>query len=64
MRFFGIMSRDALSNPTTITGTGKSVLLRAIVKALDGPSETVAVTASTGVAAANIGGKTLHAFAG
>ncbi|KAF8597080.1 hypothetical protein BDV93DRAFT_38838 [Ceratobasidium sp. AG-I] len=49
---------------TGSAGTGKSVLLRAIVQALGGPSDAVAVTASTGVAAANIGGKTLHAFAG
>lgn len=53
-----------LTNLTMIAGTGKSVLLRAIIQALGGSSETVAVTASTGVAAANIGGRTLHAFAG
>lgn len=45
-------------------GTGKSVLLRAIIDALGGPSHSIAVTASTGAAAANIGGGTLHAFAG
>ncbi|KAG8716185.1 hypothetical protein FRC09_015992, partial [Ceratobasidium sp. 395] len=45
-------------------GTGKSVLLRAIIDDLGGPSERVAVTGSTGIAAINIGGKTLHSWAG
>jgi ATP-dependent DNA helicase PIF1 len=49
-------------------GTGKSVLMRAIInelKSKHGPSsERVAVTASTGLAACNIGGITLHSFAG
>ena len=49
-------------------GTGKSVLMRAIIqdlkkKHLRDP-ERVAVTASTGLAACNIGGMTLHSFAG
>ncbi|CAK5280080.1 unnamed protein product [Mycena citricolor] len=46
-------------------GTGKSVLLREIIKTLEpcNPS-TIAVTASTGVAGLNIGGCTLHSFAG
>lgn len=49
-------------------GTGKSVLLRAIIEALrkkhKGQSDAVAVTASTGMAACNIGGNTIHSFAG
>ncbi|OAA71365.1 DNA repair and recombination protein pif1 [Cordyceps fumosorosea ARSEF 2679] len=49
-------------------GTGKSVLMRAIITALQTKhgrtSERVAVTASTGLAACNIGGITLHSFAG
>ncbi|CUA67673.1 hypothetical protein RSOLAG22IIIB_07517 [Rhizoctonia solani] len=49
---------------TGSAGTGKSVLLRAIIAALGGPSYEVAVTASTGIAATNIGGQTLHSFAG
>lgn len=51
---------------TGSAGTGKSVLLRSIIKALKdkhGPG-TVAVTASTGLAACNIGGITVHSFAG
>jgi ATP-dependent DNA helicase PIF1 len=46
-------------------GTGKSILLREIIKALkaDSPS-TLAVTASTGIAGLNIGGSTVHSFAG
>lgn len=49
-------------------GTGKSVLMRAIIQdfkrkyARD--QERVAVTASTGLAACNIGGMTLHSFSG
>ncbi|CAE6513097.1 unnamed protein product [Rhizoctonia solani] len=47
-----------------LQGTGKSVLLRAIIEALGGPSDEVAVTASTGISAVHIGGQTLHSFAG
>ena len=43
-------------------GTGKSVLLREIISRLN-PND-VAVTASTGIAACNINGCTLHSFAG
>lgn len=49
-------------------GTGKSVLMRAIIQELRNKhardSQRVAVTASTGLAACNIGGVTLHSFAG
>ncbi|KEY67206.1 hypothetical protein S7711_03065 [Stachybotrys chartarum IBT 7711] len=49
-------------------GTGKSVLMRAIIKDLkkkySKDPERVAVTASTGLAACNIGGITLHSFSG
>jgi ATP-dependent DNA helicase PIF1 len=49
-------------------GTGKSVLMRAIIKELKQKyardPERVAVTASTGLAACNIGGMTLHSFSG
>jgi PIF1-like helicase len=49
-------------------GTGKSVLLREIIASLRQKYRTrpdaVAVTASTGLAACNIGGSTLHSFAG
>lgn len=49
-------------------GTGKSVLMRAIISELKKKyarePERVAVTASTGLAACNIGGMTLHSFAG
>ncbi|XP_042234132.1 ATP-dependent DNA helicase PIF1-like isoform X1 [Homarus americanus] len=47
---------------TGSAGTGKSLLLKLIVGALS-PDVTF-VTASTGVAACQIGGTTLHAFAG
>jgi len=44
-------------------GTGKSFLLNAIKERLVGQSNTY-VTALTGIAATNIGGTTLHSFAG
>ncbi|CAG8747072.1 5094_t:CDS:2, partial [Acaulospora colombiana] len=48
--------------------TGKSVLLRTIIKSMRKKyfksSDAVAVTASTGIAACNIGGITLHSFGG
>jgi hypothetical protein len=45
-------------------GTGKSVLLREIIKLFAPlPNEELAITASTGIAAVNIGGGTLHSFA-
>lgn len=48
---------------TGSAGTGKSVLLRSIIKSLRRKYPTgVAVTASTGLAACNIGGITLHSF--
>jgi len=40
-------------------GTGKSTLLRAIVKSLDGE---VAISAPTGIAALNVGGETIHSL--
>ena len=49
-------------------GTGKSVLLREIIKVLrkkyTKATDAVAITASTGIAACNIGGVTIHSFAG
>src|SRR5438067_6003080 len=53
---------------TVCKGTGKSVLLREIITALRKKHikdpERIAVTASTGLAACNVGGVTLHSFAG
>ncbi|KAI9464463.1 PIF1-like helicase-domain-containing protein [Lactarius psammicola] len=53
---------------TGSAGTGKSVLLREIIKTLRKEyvrtPDAVAVTASTGIAACNIGGVTIHSFAG
>ena len=53
---------------TGSAGTGKSVLLREAIKVLrekyKRESDRVAVTASTGLAACNVGGVTLHSFAG
>lgn len=53
---------------TGSAGTGKSVLMREIISALrktyQREPDRVAVTASTGLAACNVGGVTLHSFAG
>lgn len=50
---------------TGSAGTGKSVLLRQIIERLRNRSDDgLAVTASTGIAAVNIGGVTLHSWAG
>lgn len=51
---------------TGSAGTGKSVLLREMIKVLKKKYgyDQVAVTASTGLAACNIGGVTVHSFAG
>jgi ATP-dependent DNA helicase PIF1 len=53
---------------TGSAGTGKSVLMRAIIaelrKKFSREPDRVAVTASTGLAACNIGGVTLHSFGG
>lgn len=53
---------------TGSAGTGKSVLLREIIHSLRNKyarnPDAVAVTASTGIAACNIGGVTLHSFGG
>ncbi|CCE62806.1 hypothetical protein TPHA_0D01660 [Tetrapisispora phaffii CBS 4417] len=47
-------------------GTGKSIILRTIIGRLNGlyGKDTIAVTASTGLAASTIGGVTLHRWAG
>ncbi len=49
-------------------GTGKSVLLREIISSLKKKyarfDDAIQVTASTGIAACNIGGVTLHSFGG
>lgn len=53
---------------TGAAGTGKSVLLRCIIdhlkKRYQRQPDSVAITATTGIAACNIGGTTVHSFAG
>ena len=49
---------------TGSAGTGKSVLLRAIINWCQTNKLEHAVTASTGIAALNIGGQTIHSWAG
>ena len=46
------------------TGTGKSVLLREIIRFVQDSGKNIGITASTGIAAVNIGGSTLHSWAG
>lgn len=45
-------------------GTGKSVLIREIIRWSVRARRIISVTASTGMAAVNIKGKTLHSWAG
>jgi len=45
-------------------GTGKSVVVEYLKMVLRGKGKVVAVTASTGIAAVNVGGTTLHSFSG
>ncbi|KAG1825552.1 PIF1-like helicase-domain-containing protein [Suillus subaureus] len=50
---------------TGSAGTGKSVLLREIIRARGGRGHPgLAITASTGIASVNIGGTTVHSWAG
>ncbi|KAK1229817.1 hypothetical protein PQX77_007120, partial [Marasmius sp. AFHP31] len=49
---------------TGSAGTGKSVLLREIIQWFNQSGKTLAITASTGIAATNIGGTTIHSWAG
>lgn len=65
----GIVERVVAKENVFITGsagTGKSFLLRCIIKILKTihGDATVAVTAPTGIAAVNIGGVTIHRWAG
>lgn len=63
-----IVSQGASVFFTGSAGTGKSVLVREVIKKLRDKykkdPDRVAVTASTGLAACNIEGVTLHSFAG
>lgn len=58
--------RGGLTLARDAAGTGKSFALREIVRLLRSrhSKEEVYVTASTGIAACNVGGTTIHSFAG
>ncbi len=60
---FDLLALEFYNEPL---GTGKSVLLREIIRLRGnhGSPKRVAITASTGIAALNIGGATLHSWAG
>lgn len=61
------MESVLIGNSVFITGgagTGKSFVLRAIINALRLQGRKLLITASTGVAARNIGGKTIHSECG
>jgi ATP-dependent exoDNAse (exonuclease V) alpha subunit len=49
---------------TGAAGSGKSVVLRAVVQALQQNGRHVALTASTGLAALGVGGRTIHSYLG
>lgn len=61
-----VLKQQGLINALSSAGTGKSLLLKDIVARLRKihPPGTVYVTASTGIAACQVGGITLHTFAG
>lgn len=64
-----VSTYTVLTSPLNQPGTGKSILLREIIASLRKTYATrgadrVAITASTGMAAANIGGTTIHSFSG
>lgn len=59
---FDLVDRGKSIFITGSAGTGKSTLLKQIIERL--PSEGTYVTASTGIAATQINGMTLHSFAG
>lgn len=48
----------------TVSGTGKTFLLRKIVDALQARDKVIALTSSTGISALHINGKTVHSWAG
>jgi hypothetical protein len=64
--FLDIFISNYLLHNCSVAGTGKSLLLRAIIAALRkkyaGKPDAVSVTASTGMAASNIGGKFILFF--
>lgn len=49
---------------TGAAGSGKSALMSVLVRSLAEDARVVALTASTGIAALNIGGRTIHSFLG
>lgn len=46
------------------SGTGKSYLIKEIAKQLKKYGKSVQITATTGIASLNIGGKTIHSWSG
>lgn len=64
LKFLNIAKEGKNMFLTGDAGTGKSYLLMEIIKSLRLKHEGVIVTASTGIAAVNIGGCTIHSFAG
>ncbi|QLL33451.1 hypothetical protein HG536_0E03620 [Torulaspora globosa] len=61
-----VLKRRASVFYTGCAGTGKSIILRTLIAKLHGlyGKEAIAITASTGLAAATIGGTTLHKWSG
>lgn len=49
---------------TGVAGTGKSLTLNRICEALQEQGKNVVLTGTTGISATNIGGRTIHSYAG
>jgi ATP-dependent DNA helicase PIF1 len=49
---------------TGAAGSGKSALMRVLIDKIAAEGRTSALTASTGIAALNVGGRTIHSFLG
>lgn len=62
----GVLDRVKAGRSVFVTGsagTGKSVLLREIIRWCRSVGRNIAVTASTGIAAVNVSGSSLHSWA-
>lgn len=61
---FDILQRDVCTYITGPAGSGKTHLLNQYIDWCQDQGKTVAVTASTGIAATHIGGRTIHSWSG
>ena len=61
---FGILARGENVFLTGEPGSGKTYTVNRFVRSLRGKNVAVAVTASTGIAATHLGGRTIHSWSG